>query len=192
MDKSVIDKISQLEERLCHHSYVFEVNSKYPVDSLIETLETELEESPNPPHTIPNVSLSFRDVIETLHQINDLIFNDEKGEIDRAFFGTDIHLGVSFYVSKLVKSLLDCHYRFKVCGYEHAEILSLYAWLLTEAWHYILCQDALDLWSIVIGIIDDKIYEIDATLYMPLIECIPPEKMKTVLVRCWDVFEHSL
>jgi hypothetical protein len=175
MNNIIIEKINMLEKRLDYHAYQIEVEDTFPFDSLIKTLDDTLKYKQPEILMIPDITLPFRDVIETLHQINKLVLCEDKDEIDRDFFGTGVHLSVSYDVSVISKSLLDCHHQFKIHGIA-SDILALYTWLLNEVWYNILCQDALDVWDIVIDIIYQKIQYSDEKYYLPLVNCIPPEK----------------
>jgi hypothetical protein len=179
MNESILTKLKSLRNILGYHSYMIDPNEKpnnnYTIPSIIEVLEIALRERNNSKLSVPDITLAFRDVIETLHQINQLLYCEEKGEIDFDFFETKAHLPISFDVSVISKYLLDCHHRFTACGIE-SNILILYTWLLSEAWYYILCQDTSDLWEHIIGKINEKIQYVDVKLYSPLIRCVPPER----------------
>jgi len=173
MDETICLQLENLEKRLDYHSYCVETDTEYEIESLIKKLELEIEKSTIT--SIPNVARSFQDVIDILHQINQLLLCEGKDEIDRDFFGTRVHLPISFDVSVITKSLLDCHFRYMARGIS-SEILALYAWLLDVAWHLTLCQDAIDLWENIIEILNVKIQYVDKKLYSQLLECIPPER----------------
>jgi hypothetical protein len=175
MNNVIIEKINMLEKRLIYHAYEIEIEAAFSCDSLIKTLEDTLKYKQHEILIIPDVTLPFRDVIETLHQINKLVLCEDKDEIDRDFFGTGVHLSISYDISVISKSLLDCHHRFKIHGIA-SDILALYTWLLNEVWYNILCQDALDVWNIVTDLIYKKIQYSDEKYYLPLVKCIPLEK----------------
>ena len=172
---SMQETIKSLEKRLEYHSYCFERETEFPVDSLIETLEIALSQKTKEQSLCPDVTLPFRDVIESLHQINEILLCDGKDEIDRSFFGTGMHLPISFYISAILKSLLDCHNRFKARGVS-SEILVQYAWLLSEAWYYTLCQDTINLWAILVSTIKFDTQNMDVNTVKLLIECVPFER----------------
>jgi len=171
MNESIINKLKQLVNKLDYHAYSFEPNSKYPIDSLIEMLEIALQCNET---ECPDVTLSFRDVIDTLHQVNNVLLCEDKDEIDRDFFGTGVHLPISFSISLISKNLFDCHYRFKSRGVS-SEILVSYAWLLGEAWHFTLCQDTVNLWALLVATIKN-IWYVNPNTCTLLMECVPIER----------------
>ncbi len=172
MNQSIIEKINQLDKKLDYHAYSFELEERYAIPSLIETLENTLDQKERI-ISVPDIALSFRDVIETLHQINSLLINEKRTEIDRDFFGTDTHLSVTYNVTVIIQSLLDCHWRFKLRD-ANADILSMYAWVLTEVWHQILCQDCLDVWEDVKIIVVEKLEDYSEEVFQPLLKVLPP------------------
>ena len=168
MNKSILETISSLEKRLDYHSYCVESETRYSIDSLIETLTLALL---NKASECPDVTLPFRDVIDTLHQLNSVLLYEDKDEIDRDFFGTGVQFPISFDISLISKELLSCHYKFKAQGISSERLVS-YAWLLSEAWHLTLCQDVVNLWGLLVGVIKKT----DDDTYTSLIECVPIEK----------------
>ena len=171
MNELIIDKINQLDKKLAYHAYFCEPDSKYPVDSLIEMLEIALKCNET---ECPDVTLPFRDVIDTLHQINDVLLCGDEDEIDRGFFSTDIHLSISFDISLVSNRLLYCHHQFKARDVS-SEILVSYAWLLGEAWHFTLCQDTVNLWALLVATIKN-IWYVNPDVYTSLMECVPIER----------------
>jgi hypothetical protein len=122
----------------------------------------------------PDVTLPFRDVINTLHQINNVLLREDCDEIDRDFFGTDLHLTISSHISLISIRLLDCHQEFKARGIASEKLVS-YAWLLAKAWHFTLCQDVVNLWGLLVGSIKG-IGDFDQNTAISLMQCVPIER----------------
>ena len=166
------DDLHTFENVLKYHAYTNELNvcEIAMTPSLIETLESSLKNQYNQ-EGCPDVLEQIFEIVDTLNGINLLFLNDNRTEIDRKFLSSSLHVPISFYVSVIIKSTLDCNYRFMKSGVDSTS-LGLYAWIISEAWYAILCQDTGDLWEYISSIIQINSDLYDESFYFPLIESI--------------------
>ena len=160
------------ENILKYHAYVVEPNvcETSVTPSLVETLEASLKNH-REQEWCPDVLKQVFEIVDTLDGINSLFLNDSRTEIDRRFLASALHVPTSFYINTIIKSTLDCNYRFMKNG-SYSTSLGLYVWVICEAWHAILCQDTEDLWEYVSSKIQINSDIYDESFYFSLIDSI--------------------